>query len=146
MGIKPFQSPPDGKRALFTGSLVTCILKDLETGLAVKTYTGHTSWVIAVSITPDGKRAISGSHDKTCILLGPGNGADTQKHFPGILMELTPFQSPQMAKRHSQLLGIILASSGILKPGKRSKYLQGILTMLNAVFNHSRWQKGYLWF
>jgi WD40 repeat protein len=29
---------------------------------------GHTRWVNAVSITPDGQKAISGSHDKTCIL------------------------------------------------------------------------------
>ncbi|MCX6238204.1 MAG: WD40 repeat domain-containing protein, partial [Bacteroidia bacterium] len=35
---------------------------------AVKTLSGHTSWVNAVSITPDGKRALSGSNDKTCIL------------------------------------------------------------------------------
>ena len=34
-------------------------------GRLIRTLTGHSSWVNAVAITPDGKRAISGSYDRT---------------------------------------------------------------------------------
>ncbi len=53
----------------------TCILWDLETGQTLQTLRGHTSRDIrAVSITPDGQRAISGSLDNTCILWDLGTG------------------------------------------------------------------------
>lgn len=41
---------------------------------ALKTLKGHTDYVSAVSITPDGRRAVSGSNDKTCILWNLKNG------------------------------------------------------------------------
>ncbi len=41
---------------------------DLTTGEAIQTLRGHTFYVKAVSITPDGSRAVSGSEGNTCIL------------------------------------------------------------------------------
>jgi WD40 repeat protein len=38
---------------------------DLETGKAVRTLRGHSAWVSAVAVTPDGGRAISASDDQT---------------------------------------------------------------------------------
>jgi hypothetical protein len=38
---------------------------DLESGLCLRTLEGHTDVVSSVSVTPDGKRAISGSWDKS---------------------------------------------------------------------------------
>lgn len=40
----------------------------------LKVLEGHTSWVNAVAITPDGRRAISGSNDHTCIFWDLENG------------------------------------------------------------------------
>ncbi|MCL1466845.1 WD40 repeat domain-containing protein, partial [Argonema galeatum] len=37
----------------------------LETGSELFTFNGYSGWVRAVAITPDGKKAISGSYDKT---------------------------------------------------------------------------------
>ena len=38
---------------------------DLETGQTLTTLQGHTDTVSAVAITPDGRRAVSGSEDRT---------------------------------------------------------------------------------
>ncbi len=45
---------------------------------AIQTLRGHTSVVYAVSITPDGKRAVSGSMDDTCILWDLSTGEAIQ--------------------------------------------------------------------
>ena len=45
-----------------------CILWDLESGKVLKTLAGHTKSISALGITPDGKRALTGSVDHTCIL------------------------------------------------------------------------------
>jgi WD40 repeat protein len=38
---------------------------ELETGHELHTLAGHTSWVRAVAVTPDGRRAVSASSDET---------------------------------------------------------------------------------
>lgn len=38
---------------------------DLESGSTIRTLEGHTNWVSAVALTPDGRRAVSASHDGT---------------------------------------------------------------------------------
>ena len=45
-----------------------CILWDLNTGQAISILKGHTREVVAVAMTPDGKKAVSGSKDNTCIV------------------------------------------------------------------------------
>jgi len=60
----------------------------------VKRLKGHTDWVFAVTITTDGKYAISGSRDKTCIVwdLISGEAIQTLKnHTSGVLaVDITP--------------------------------------------------------
>ena len=38
---------------------------DLETGRELRTLEGHSDWVNGVAVTPDGRRAVSASGDKT---------------------------------------------------------------------------------
>ena len=38
---------------------------DLESGACLRTLEGHSGWVLSVSVTPDGRRAVSASWDKT---------------------------------------------------------------------------------
>ncbi len=70
---KALSITPDGKLA-FTGNNKlfsdnnTCLLWDIASGRVIKTFKGHSASINAVSITPDGSRAISASDDKTCIL------------------------------------------------------------------------------
>ena len=47
---------------------------DLESGQLLRTLTGHTDWVNAVAITPDGRRAISASSDHTLRVWDLGSG------------------------------------------------------------------------
>ena len=42
----------------------TLRLYDMKTGDAVRVLTGHTAFVACVAVTPDGRRAISGSFDR----------------------------------------------------------------------------------
>ena len=49
-------------------------LWDLESGQRIRTLEGHTEWVIAVAVTPDGRRAVSGSADRTLRLWNLGSG------------------------------------------------------------------------
>jgi len=58
----------DGRFALSGRNSKICILWDLESGLALKTLTGHSDSISALCVTPDAKFAVSGSKDKTCIL------------------------------------------------------------------------------
>ena len=43
----------------------TLRLWDLESGQTIRTLEGHTDWVRAVAVTPDGRRAVSVSEDRT---------------------------------------------------------------------------------
>jgi WD40 repeat protein len=55
----------DGERAVCASIDKTRKVWDLETGRALRTLEGHSSYVRGVAVTPDGKRAISASDDKT---------------------------------------------------------------------------------
>ena len=61
---------------------------------ALQTLKGHTSWIEAISITPDGRRAVSGSNDKTCILwdLQTGDQLQTLKGHTSFInaISITP--------------------------------------------------------
>ena len=53
------------RRALSASRDVTLKVWDLETGRALSTLAGHSDSVLCVGVTSDGRRAISGPHDKT---------------------------------------------------------------------------------
>ena len=55
---------PDSRRALSVSSKNVRVW-DLETGACLRSLEGHVGNVLGVSVTPDGRRAVSGSHDKT---------------------------------------------------------------------------------
>ncbi|MCF7859126.1 MAG: DUF4062 domain-containing protein [Candidatus Cloacimonetes bacterium] len=57
----------DGKRALSVWG-IKLKLWDLDRMVELNTFKGHKDIIEAVSISPDGKQALSGSWDKTCIL------------------------------------------------------------------------------
>ncbi|HAT15477.1 MAG TPA: WD40 repeat domain-containing protein, partial [Microcoleaceae bacterium UBA11344] len=50
---------PDGKTAISASRDETLKIWDTETGTEVRTLTGHTNWVSAVAIAPNGLIAIS---------------------------------------------------------------------------------------
>jgi len=51
---------------------------DLKNGVALQTLKGHNSYIRAVAITADGKSAISGSQDNTCIVWDLKSGESVQ--------------------------------------------------------------------
>ena len=58
---------PDGTR-LAVASSIGIWLYDAQTGEALDLLTGHTSWVLSVSFSPDGQTLASGSGDGTVLL------------------------------------------------------------------------------
>jgi WD40 repeat protein len=78
-GVYTVSVTPDGRRALSAGDSVFLRVWDLEAGESTVlprptfskllpctwTYDGHTRSVYSVSVTPDGRRAVSGSGDNT---------------------------------------------------------------------------------
>jgi WD40 repeat protein len=55
------------------------ILWDLGTGAELQRFVGHTDSVNACAISPDGKRLLSGSHDKTLRLWDLQSGAEVSR-------------------------------------------------------------------
>jgi WD40 repeat protein len=51
---------------------------DTETGTEVRTLSGHTNWVNAVAIAPDGKTAISASGDDTLKIWDTETGTEVR--------------------------------------------------------------------
>ena len=60
-----FHYAHSGKGAISAADDRTLRVWDLETGAAMRTLAGHSSYVRAVAVTPDGKRAVSASFDRT---------------------------------------------------------------------------------
>lgn len=57
---------PDGRQALLAADLKgTLALYDLESGAQQRTFTGHQQHVCALALSPDGRRAVSASADRT---------------------------------------------------------------------------------
>jgi len=63
-GVQCSAITPDGKRVC-TGRYETLHLWDFETGACLNTLKGHTFWTSCITISPDGRSALSGSQDKT---------------------------------------------------------------------------------
>jgi WD40 repeat protein len=71
---------PDGTRALLGLDDTTLRLWDLEKWQEVRKLTGHTSYVVCVAISPDGKRGLSaGEHDNTARLWDLETGKELRK-------------------------------------------------------------------
>jgi WD40 repeat protein len=67
-GNSPIAMTSNGQKAIIGGKVKnTCILLNLKTGQIVHVLYGHTKQINKVSITPDGKFAITGSDDNTSI-------------------------------------------------------------------------------
>ena len=66
----------DGRRAITIDPPFDCTLKlwNLENGKHLRTLSGHKDHVRSVSITPDGRRVVSGSRDKTLRVWDLENG------------------------------------------------------------------------
>ncbi|MDZ8228017.1 MAG: ribosome assembly protein 4, partial [Nostoc sp. ChiVER01] len=64
----------DGKTLASGSDDRTIKLWDISTGKAIKTLTGHSSWVYSVVFSPDGKTLASGSGDKTIKLWDVSTG------------------------------------------------------------------------
>lgn len=64
-----------GNNKLFSDNNA-CLLWDISSGRVIRTLKGHSASINAVSITPDGSWAISGSDDKTCIVWDLKSGSD----------------------------------------------------------------------
>ena len=56
---------PDGKWVLSGSTDKTLKLWDAGSGREIRTFRGHTAWVLTVAFSPDGKHALSGAEDKT---------------------------------------------------------------------------------
>lgn len=77
-GQIPFDIPgeflPDNQGWLSGSYDTTLTLRDVDTGGIIRTFSGHTGAVIALSIASDGKRAVTGSPDTTIRLWNIDSG------------------------------------------------------------------------
>ena len=59
---------PDGKHILTGHDDNKARLWDAATGVLLREFTGHTSWVTSVAFSPDGRYVLTGSEDGTARL------------------------------------------------------------------------------
>ena len=80
---------PDGRRAFSASGDRTLKVSDLESGHALRTLQGHSSFVSGVAVTVDGQQGVSASYDKTrqvwdpeslCSRLGCGSMTNSLQH------------------------------------------------------------------
>jgi WD40 repeat protein len=91
---------PDGRRAVSASENLlsrdrplednALRLWDLESGQTVCTLEGHTEWVTALAITPDGRRVVSASCDQTLRLWDLRSGKEIATFTGDSLMRLFP--------------------------------------------------------
>lgn len=73
--------PASGRHLSSTGYDRSLLLWDLETGESVLRFSGHSSPVASVGLTPGGQRALSGAFDDVMILWDMATG-ETIRRFP----------------------------------------------------------------
>ena len=77
-GVQAVAIAPDGKRAISASYDKTLKIWDTDTGIELRTLTGHTGPVRGVAIAPDGNRAISASDDNTLKIWDIETGRELQ--------------------------------------------------------------------
>jgi WD40 repeat protein len=78
---------PDGKQVLTGGFDHLVRLWDIETGMELHEFSGHTDPIISVAFSPDGKNALSGSADGTARLWDVTTGVELRRfggHTSGV--------------------------------------------------------------
>jgi WD40 repeat protein len=78
---------PDGKYVLTGSHDNTVVLWETATGNKVRSFLGHTSYVLAVAISPDGKHVLTGSYDNTAVLWETSTGTKVRSflgHTSGV--------------------------------------------------------------
>ncbi|KFY04490.1 hypothetical protein O988_00756 [Pseudogymnoascus sp. VKM F-3808] len=76
-------SPRSSSRMVSGSGDNTARIMDCDTGTPVHTLKGHTSWVLAVSWSPDDSRIATGSMDNTVRLWDPKTGSELGKPMKG---------------------------------------------------------------
>ena len=66
---------PDGKQIVYGGNDEIIKIRDIYSGVCIKTLEGHSSYVNSIAITPDGKKIVSGSYDNTIKIWDIESGA-----------------------------------------------------------------------
>jgi WD40 repeat protein len=77
-GVQAVAIAPDGKRAISASYDKTLKIWDTDTGIELRTLTGHTGYVHAAAIAPDGLTAISASEDNTLKIWDTETGRELQ--------------------------------------------------------------------
>jgi len=78
-GVKSAAISPDNRYVLFSVSIGSELkLFELSTGKEVRTLPGHSSWTNSVVFSPDGRYALSGSHDSTVKLWELSTGKEVR--------------------------------------------------------------------
>jgi WD40 repeat protein len=156
---------PDCKSAISSSFDGTNILWDLNTGMPVKTFTGHVHNSNGIPITPDGKMAVTISEDNNCILwdLMSGKPVKTIKLNMGTIesLSITPAGDKAIAINYDQECVVWDLNTGksiqnlkrneliqIIK--RKTKYKQKVFfsaygTRAVSLFSPFSIQTGFLW-
>ena len=121
---------PDGTVTVPAASRDTSIkVWDSASGLLVRTLAGHTGWVSAVAITPDGARAVTGADDSRPRVWDLCDGTTLKKRTLRGLPSASPvLPSLQMDGVWHRAAGIQRCKSGISKRMPRSTICQDTRT------------------
>jgi Tol biopolymer transport system component len=77
---------PDGRHVLTGSGDGKARLWDVATGKELRTFEGHSDWVMSVAFSPDGQQALTGSADKTARLWDVETGQEIRRlqHADGV--------------------------------------------------------------